>query len=121
MVEGKYWQGILQAVNAPVILFGLALLSTSTATVMIIWQGNLGTTDSKLLVAAGGASLILVTIGMVFVLAWFKPQNLMFTAEAHLELEGLKSEGAVQPITRQFITAEPEIEVLGEDLEEEQE
>ena len=121
MVSGRYWQGVLQAINAPVILFGLALLSTSTSTVMIIWKGELQTTEAKLLVAAGGASLMLVTIGMVFVLAWFKPRNLMFTAEAHLEEERLRSEGADQTTTRQFITIEPEVEFFGEGQEEGQE
>jgi len=125
MLAGKDWQGVLQSINAPVILFGLGLLVVSTATVLIVSQGELDSSErlwvasERLWVVIGGASLILTVFVMVFALCWFRPKNLMFTAAAHLEQYRLTNQ--VELVASERISIEPTISPVDDDVEAEQE
>jgi len=113
VLESKSWQDVLRAINAPVILFGLVLLVVLTATVLIVTTGGLDSSErlwvasERLWVAIGGAILIQTVLAMVFALCWFRPTNLMFTAEAHLEQYRLEHQ--VELIARDRFSAEPMI------------
>lgn len=121
MLEGKYWQDVLRAINAPVILFGLGLLVVLSATVLIVSTGGLDSSErlwvasERLWVAIGGAGLILTVFVMVFTLCWFHPTHLMFTAEAHLEQYRLTSQ--VMLVASERISTEPTILPIEDDAE----
>jgi hypothetical protein len=82
--EHRGWSTVLQSITAPVVLFGLAILVTGGATASIVGFSDLESSD-KLLVALGAGILLFVMLLMVFLLTWFKPQNLIYSETAYLE------------------------------------
>jgi hypothetical protein len=81
--EQRGWGTILRSITAPVVLFGLAVLVIGGATASIVGISDLGSSD-KLLVALGAGVLLFVMLLMVFLLTWFKPQNLIYSESGHL-------------------------------------
>jgi len=82
--EQRGWGTILRSITAPVVLFGLAILVIGGATASIVGISDLGSSD-KLLVALGAWILLFVMLVMVFLLTWFKPQNLIYSETGYLE------------------------------------
>jgi hypothetical protein len=82
--EQRGWGTILRSITAPVVLFGLAILVIGGATASIVGISDLVSSD-KLLVALGAGVLFFVMLLMVFLLTWFKPQNLIYSESGHLE------------------------------------
>jgi len=74
--------------------------------------------SERLWIAIGGAILILTVLAMVFTLCWFRPRNLMFTAEAHLEQYRLTNQ--VELVAPERISVEPTISSVDNDAEAEQ-
>ena len=54
--------------------------------------------------------LMLIDLLMVFLICWFHPTHLMYTAEAHLEEQRIRNAGQKEVVTPNRITSEPTIE-----------
>lgn len=76
-------QRIIEAITAPLGFFVLALLIVEAFLATVLVGAELTAGDKTTGMWLGVGLFILVTVA-VFVLVWFKPQNLTFDKEAHL-------------------------------------
>lgn len=97
MYEQRGWGTILRSITAPVVLFGLTILVIGGATASIVGLSDLGSAD-KLLVCLGAGVLLLVILMMVFLLTWFKPQNLIYSEFGYLEESAMAWGAAEDPV-----------------------
>ena len=104
MYELRGWTAILRSITAPVVLFGLVTLVIGVATATIVGVADLSS-DDKLLVILGAGALLLLILLMVFLLTWFKPQNLIYSESAYLEESALAWGAAENPVARDVIAA----------------
>jgi len=74
---------IIEAIAAPLGFFVLALLIVESFLAIVLVGADLQNNDKILGMWLGVGLFIMVTIA-VFVLVWFKPQNLTFDKAAHL-------------------------------------
>jgi len=74
---------IIEAIAAPLGFFVLALLIVESFLAIVLVGADLENNDKILGMWLGVGLFIMVTIA-VFVLVWFKPQNLTFDKAAHL-------------------------------------
>ena len=65
------------------VLFGLVILVLGGATATIVGFSDLAPPDKRLVVFGAGL-LLLVVLVMVFLLAWFKAENLVYSETGHL-------------------------------------
>ncbi len=101
--NGGGWGTILQSITAPVVLFGLVTLVLGGTTATIVSVADVGST-AKLLVVLGCGVLLLVILLMVFLLTWFKPQNLIYSESGHLEESAMAWGAAENPVAREAFT-----------------
>ena len=80
MYEQRGWSAILRSITAPVVLFGLV---TGGTTATIVGFSDLAPLDKRLVVVGAGV-LLLVILVMVFLLTWFRPQNLIYSETGYL-------------------------------------
>jgi uncharacterized membrane protein required for colicin V production len=90
---------IIQAVTAPLGFFVLALLIVESFLAAVVVGGNLEKTDKIVGMWMGVGLFVLVTI-IVFVLVWYKADNLTFDKEAHLINRGRASYGSDSKIVK---------------------
>jgi hypothetical protein len=100
--EQRGWGTILRSITAPVVLFGLAILAIGGTTASIVGFSDLGPSD-KLLVALGAAWLLFTILVMVFLLTWFKPQNLIYSESGYLEESAMAWGAAENPVARDIL------------------
>jgi hypothetical protein len=100
--EQRGWGTILRSITAPVVLFGLAILVIGGTTVSIVGFSDLGSSH-KLLVALGAAALLLTILLMVFLLTWFKPQNLIYSESGYLEESAMAWGASENPAARDVL------------------
>jgi cell division protein FtsN len=100
--EQRGWGTILRSITAPVVLFGLAILVIGGATTTLVVASDLPSAG-KLLVALGAAVLLLVILVMVFLLTWFKPQNLIYSESGYLEESAMAWGAAENPVARDIL------------------
>jgi hypothetical protein len=79
---------IIEAINAPLGFYVLALLIVEAFLGSVVIGGNLEQRD-KMTGIWIGVVMFIVVILMVFILAWFKPENITFDREAHLRAREL--------------------------------
>jgi len=77
----------MATISTPLGFFVLALLIVETFLGTVVVGGNLEKADKIMGMLFGVGMFVLVTIG-VFLLVWFKPQQLMFDKDAHLHISG---------------------------------
>lgn len=80
---GSAWCKIIDAITAPLGFFVLALLIVETFLATVLVGGNLDRGDQVMGMWLGVGLFVLVNI-IVFVLVWYKAENLTFDKEAHL-------------------------------------
>ena len=84
---------IIEAITAPLGFFVLALLIVECFLATVLVGADFEKSDKILGMWMGVGLFVLVTI-LVFVLVWFKPQNLTFDKSAHLIDRGKAPFGA---------------------------
>jgi len=77
------WSNIIGAINAPLGFFVLSLLIVESFLASIVIAANL-TNQEKITGMCYGVIMFVLVIVLVFLLDWFKPQNLTFDKNAHL-------------------------------------
>lgn len=93
MRNGKeVWCKIIESITAPLGFFVLALLIVESFLATVLIGGNLSKEDQMTCVWLGVSLFILVTIA-VFILVWFKPENLTFDKQSHLIKQGKAAYG----------------------------
>lgn len=70
------------AMTTPADLFGLMFRAVVEGTLRLATSGAFDSSGA-LLVAIGGALLLLVNTILVFILAWFRPENVMYGLAGH--------------------------------------
>lgn len=83
MPEQRGWSAILRSITAPVVLFGLMILVIGGTTATIVGFSDLAPLDQRLVVIGAGVLLLVILI-MVFLLTWFRPQNLIYSESGYL-------------------------------------
>ena len=86
-------QRIIKAVTAPLGFFVLALLIVEAFLGTVLVAADLNAADKSTGMWLGAGLFVLVT-GLVYLLVWFKPQNLTYDKEAHLIDSGKMSFGS---------------------------
>lgn len=74
---------IIEAITAPLGFFVLALLIAEAFLASVLLGGNLEKQDQLSCIWVGVALFVFVTVA-VWILVWFKPENLTFDKDAHL-------------------------------------
>jgi heme A synthase len=79
--------GIINAINSPLGFYVLALLIAEAAIGMVLVESDLTAKDKfyGLILAVGMFVLVVIVVTL---LVWFKPKNLTFDRDAHLEVFG---------------------------------
>lgn len=78
---------IIQAITAPLGFFVLALLIVESFLGVVLVGANLERQD-KITGMWLGVGLFVLVVVVVFILVWFKPENLTFDKDAHLVNKG---------------------------------
>ena len=84
MNEQRNWPAILESITAPVVLFGLALLVIGALAAIVVPLSGLESTQ-KLWICLGADILIFLIVLAVFLLTWFRPENLIYSESGHLK------------------------------------
>lgn len=85
MLEGRrFTAALVNAVNAPLGFFVLALLIVESFLATAILKGGLKS-DNQLIVLWMGVGMFVVVVIVVALLVWNKPENLTFDKQAHLD------------------------------------
>ena len=102
MYEQRGWGTILRSITAPVVLFGLVTLVIGGVAATIVSFSALESSH-KLLVLLGTGVLLFLILLMVFLLAWFKPQNLIYSESGYLEESAMAWGAADSPVARDVL------------------
>jgi hypothetical protein len=109
--EQRGWDRILQSITAPVVLFGLVTLVVGGTTVAVVGFSDLS--PGKMLVVLGAGVLFLVILLVVFLLTWFKPQNLIYSEAGHLEESAMAWGVTDNPVARDIIERRRQYRIQG--------
>ena len=97
--QSNLGERIIQAVTAPLGFFVLALLIVESFLGAVLVGGNLERPD-KITGMWLGVGLFVLVVAVVFVLVWFKPENLTFDKDAHLVNKGKAPYGSDRKIVK---------------------
>ena len=93
--RGEPWLRIIESITAPLGFFVLALLIVEGFLGTVLVWADLEKTGEVAGMYLGVGMFVLVVL-LVFILVWFKPDNLTFDKEAHLRERGKPPFGTEQ-------------------------
>lgn len=100
------WQRLIEAIAAPLGFFVLALLIVETFLGSVLIGGNLDKGDQITGIYLGVCLFLFVNVA-VFLLVWYKPENLTFDKQAHLIDRGKAPFGTDQYIVENLDHLKP--------------